>query len=255
MKSQFQTILDSMPVITLDEMSQVKLMNRLDRKYLATESQLLELLNMAQGEYMVQVADGLNYGIYHTTYYDDASHTMYMLHHGGRLCRQKVRVRNYNGGLTFFEVKLKDNHGRTRKKRINVSGFDHLEEDGAGRFLDEKGSLGIPLSEMRPTVENFFERITLVNKGMTERLTIDTGLRFHNLETGMERQMSPLVVIEVKRDGNVESPVIGMLLKLRIRPSGFSKYCIGSALTNPELKQNRFMKKIRKINKMTGYYE
>jgi hypothetical protein len=44
-----------MPTITLDEMSAIKLMNRVDTKYVMRESQLDEMLRMATAEYSVQV--------------------------------------------------------------------------------------------------------------------------------------------------------------------------------------------------------
>ena len=50
------------------------------------------------------------------------------------------------------------------------------------------------------------------------------------------------------------SPVKDMLRELRIKPSGFSKYCIGSALTNPNLKRNRFKPRFTKIEKLLNKY-
>ena len=41
-----------------------------------------------------------------------------------------------------------------------------------------------------------------------------------------------------------------MLRQLRIHPHGFSKYCIGSALTNPDLRQNRFKIRLRDTEKI-----
>ena len=63
--------------------------------------------------------------------------------------------------------------------------------------------------------------------------------------------MGNLVIIELKRDGLVYSPILEMLRKLRIHPHGFSKYCMGSALTNPELQVNRFKTKLIEINKIS----
>ena len=62
--------------------------------------------------------------------------------------------------------------------------------------------------------------------------------------------MGNLVIIELKRDGLVYSPVLKMLNQLRIHPHGFSKYCMGSALTNPKLSVNRFKCKLIEINKI-----
>jgi hypothetical protein len=228
-------------------------MNRIDSKYLANEEQLGRLLALAQNDYMVQSINGIRQSEYSTQYLDDRFNTMYLNHHNGRLTRQKVRIRTYvDTGDNFFEVKLKNNHGRTKKKRIHLTGADTYVQEGAAEFLEEHGMLSIPLSDMMPKVANHFKRITLVNNAKTERLTIDRYLSFHNVETGLDRFMENLVVIEVKRDGNTYSPIQELLRELRIFPSGFSKYCIGMALTTPGIKRNMFNERIRKIEKLTS---
>ncbi|MBO7113160.1 MAG: polyphosphate polymerase domain-containing protein [Bacteroidaceae bacterium] len=246
-------ILDSFAPISLDEMSSIRLMNRIDTKYLASEDQLKQLLLMAQGEYMVQSINGVRQSEYSTQYLDDRFNTMYLNHHNGRLTRQKVRIRTYvDTGDYFFEIKLKNNHGRTKKKRIHLTGADTYVQDGAAQFLEEHAMLSIPLSDLNPKVANHFKRITLVNNAKTERLTIDRELSFHNNETGLDKSMDRLVVIEVKRDGNTYSPIQDLLREVRIFPSGFSKYCIGMALTTPGIKRNLFNDRIRKIEKITS---
>ena len=62
--------------------------------------------------------------------------------------------------------------------------------------------------------------------------------------------MSPLVIVELKRDGLCYSPVLEMLRVLRVFPHGFSKYCMGSALTNDRLRVNRFKPKLIDIRKI-----
>jgi hypothetical protein len=246
-------ILDGFDTISLDEMASIRLMNRIDSKYLANEEQLARLLELAQDEYMVQSINGIRQSEYSTQYLDDRFNTMYLNHHNGRLTRQKVRIRTYvDTGDNFFEVKLKNNHGRTKKKRIHLTGADTYVQEGAAEFLEEHGMLSIPLSDMMPKVANRFKRITLVNNARTERLTIDRHLSFHNVETGLDRIMENLVVIEVKRGGNTYSPIQDLLRELRIFPSGFSKYCIGMALTTPGIKRNMFNERIRKIEKLTS---
>jgi len=246
-------ILNGFDTISLDEMSSIRLMNRIDSKYLANEEQLGRLLELAHDDYMVQSINGVLQSEYKTQYLDDRFNTMYLNHHNGRLTRQKVRIRTYvDTGDNFFEVKLKNNHGRTKKKRIHLTGADTYVQDGAAEFLEEHGMLSIPLSDLKPKVANHFKRVTLVNKAKTERLTIDRHLSFHNNETGLDRIMENLVVIEVKRDGNTYSPIQDLLRELRIFPSGFSKYCIGMALTTPGIKRNMFNERIRKIEKLTS---
>lgn len=253
MLTDYARILERFDPISLDEMSSIRLMNRIDSKYLANEDQLSQLLEMAQEDYMIQSIDGIRQSEYRTTYLDDKDNIMYLNHHNGRLTRQKVRIRTYvDTNDYFFEVKLKNNHGRTKKKRIHLTDADSYIQDGAADFLAEHTMLPLTLSDLAPKLSNHFKRITLVNKAKTERLTIDRELSFHNEESGIDRNMDRLVVIEVKRDGNTYSPIQELLREVRIFPSGFSKYCIGMALTTPGIKRNMFNERIRKIEKLTS---
>ena len=234
--------------ISLDEMSSIRLMNRIDTKFVTTMPVLYQLLGMAQEEYMAQEIDGERNMPYSTTYYDTTDYDMYYVHQHGHAGRQKLRFRTYvSSGLQFMEVKTKNNHGRTKKKRMKVGDMDLTDQEKLD-FLSQH--LGYPADTLMPAIQNSFDRITLVNKARTERLTIDTSLQFHNLVTGKERQMSPLVIVELKRDGLCYSPVLEMLRQLRVFPHGFSKYCMGSALTNDRLKVNRFKPKLIDIRKI-----
>ena len=75
-------------------------------------------------------------------------------------------------------------------------------------------------------------------------------LVWDNVVSGESKSFSDLVIIELKRDGNVPSPMTKIMLDLRIHPLKISKYCIGTALTTPGIKTNRFKSKIRKIEKL-----
>lgn len=175
---------------------------------------------------------------------------MYYTHQAGHANRQKIRFRTYvDSNLQFMEVKTKNNHKRTKKKRMVVTDMD-LSDDEKQEFLAKHLRYGV--GTLIPAIQNQFDRITLVNKGKTERLTIDTNLRFHNLVTGTDRYMDNLVIVELKRDGLCYSPVLAMLNQLRIHPHGFSKYCMGSALTNHYLKVNRFKRKLIEVRKILG---
>ena len=242
-------LLKPFETITLEEMKSVKLMNRTDTKFVTNTSKLYQLLKMAQQDYYVQVIDGERNLDYDTTYFDTTAFDMYNMHQSGHLNRQKIRFRTYCiNHLQFMEVKTKNNHGRTKKKRIEVSDMD-LNDEEKRQFLHKH--LRYDVEKLQPVLSNHFSRVTLVNKGMTERLTIDTGLNFHNLLNGNGKDMGQLVVIELKRDRLVHSPVLQMLRKLRIQPHGFSKYCMGSALTGQDhLPVNRFKCKLIEINKL-----
>lgn len=241
-------ILRDYATITLDEMREIRLMNRIDTKFITTEPMLRRLLDEAREDYYVQETDGLLLSPYHTLYFDTPDCAMYNRHEAGYICRQKLRIRSYQSvGLSFLEVKTKNNHGRTKKKRVKVDAED-CELSDYDDFLREH--LHYDPMLMTPQMENHFDRITLVNKQKTERLTIDVNLRFHNIATDQRREMKPLVIIELKRDGLKPSPILAHLRALRIHPHGFSKYCIGSALTNDALRRNRIKPRLHSIDKM-----
>ncbi len=231
--------------ISLSEMGGIRLMNRTDTKFVTSIDKLMELLQMAVDEYRVQEIDGKRNMSYATIYYDSQDYAFYNAHHDGHAGRQKVRVRSYvDSHLSFLEVKTKDNHGKTHKSRIPVE-----NEEVSMDFLRQRVRIDPILLEQK--IENQFRRITLVNKAKTERLTIDTDLQFYNLTTGQHCSLPELAIIELKRDGLKPSPILHMLRQLRIHQSGFSKYCIGEALTNPSLRTNRMKPRLQKLMKIS----
>ncbi|MBQ8257375.1 MAG: polyphosphate polymerase domain-containing protein [Bacteroidaceae bacterium] len=240
-----------LPPITLEEMSGIKLMNRTDTKFVASFEQLNAFLLAVQGKYYIQEKEGERLAEYHTTYFDTPDYEMYRMHHCGKKVREKIRVRTYlDSNDTFLEVKNKNNHGRTKKKRIMVEGVDTLRAEGENVVPFLAKHAWYTLDDVSPVIENWFNRITLVNFGKSERLTIDFNLRFHHLKSDERNKLERVAIIELKRDGNVPSPALEIIRALRIRRSGFSKYCIGSALTHKGLKRNNFKERLMMIHKM-----
>ncbi len=283
---QLPTLLQMAP-IGLDDMKAVRLMNRMDQKYIAPAVLLEPLLQRIAADYYVQripsAPDTQNpeskiqsselIAPYRTLYFDTADLAMYTMHHNQKLNRQKLRVRTYRStDTTFFEIKNKDNKGKTRKVRIpiDVSLFDNaLEVPEVQDFVNKNtpySTQAINHSNnqaiLYPTLENRFDRITLVDRGMSERVTIDHGIRFHNRATGnvvgsadnrmiCDADIAHALVIEVKHEvGAPTSAIERALHDLHIQPRRMSKYCIGTALTNPNAKHNRFKSKLLYINKI-----
>lgn len=258
MPNALSTILAEFEPISLNEMEAVKLMNRIDTKYAVPMRVLPAILQAAQADYYAQEIDGKRIATYDTMYYDTDTLDMYIRHHDRQLVRQKIRVRQYvDSHITFLEIKKKNNKGRTKKKRIAVPGFDltpqtightKREDWSVEDFIADKSNY--TWSEITPHLWTKFHRITLVNKAKTERLTIDLDLVWENVISGETKTFADLVIVELKRDGNVPSRMTDIMLSQRIHPFKISKYCIGTALTTPGLKRNRFKKKIRSIEKL-----
>lgn len=275
-----------MPTLDLDRIAAVRLMNRVDTKYLVDERRCMELLELAADQYYVQIIDDCRACRYATLYYDTPQWDMYHLHHNRRLTRQKIRTRTYvETGVTYLEVKNKSNKGRTHKRRMALdrSLFAAAATDTAAADFLRREARYAP-ETLSPSLATRFVRVTLVNHAMTERLTIDFDLHFDNVRaadggnkdmngcgdngmTGMDNGFRPaaeashghtaslgrLVVIELKQDALAPSPMKQLLAQLRVKPFKLSKYCIGEALTNPLVKHNRFKAKIRAIGKMAAH--
>lgn len=242
-----------MPPIGLDDMKAVRLMNRVDQKYMAPACLLDALLQRVAEGYYVQHIDGNPLAPYKTLYFDTADLRMYTMHHNQKLNRQKLRVRTYRStDTTFFEIKNKDNKKKTHKVRIpvDVSQFDSvLEVPEVEQFVNN--NTPFPVALLHQCLENRFERITLVDKGMSERITIDRGIIFHNRATGIDADISQLLVIEVKHEVGAPTSLIEKALhELHVLPRRMSKYCIGTALTDPTAKKGRFKEKLLFIEKI-----
>lgn len=242
-------VLRNMESITLEEMTEVKLMNRIDTKYLTTLSVLEQLLSIAREDFYIQESDGIRNSSYYTCYYDTPDLQMYRDHERGKKTRKKIRIREYveTGTLPFLEIKDKNNKGRTKKRRIPMDSGRDLELYKS--FLSDHTEFNV--KELNPKIENRFRRITLVNKEKTERITIDTSIEFHNFVSGRDLMVPQLTIIEWKRDGlSNKSRLKPLLRALRIKESGFSKYVIGMALTDPSLPQHRIKKRLHLIGKL-----
>lgn len=243
-------ILVKMDSISLEEMDHVKLMQRKDTKFVLPAEKVLEILNDVKDQYKVLEISGKRIHEYHTIYYDTPEFSMYHSHHNKRLNRYKVRVREYlTSGISFLEIKFKNNKRETIKKRIPPLKAELGSVKEADDFL--KNNSPYSARDLEPSLQNFFSRITLVHKILPERITIDLGLQYENADGGKHLDLPNISVIEVKRSRDaVHSDMILSLQKHRIQKMGFSKYCIGTALTQPDVKINLFKNRLRELGKL-----
>ena len=250
--NDFDIILGKFKGISLEEVNKASLMRRKDNKYLFSFVHLGDLLALVSEDYRVLEIDGSRSQRYHPRYFDTNGWEMYHKHHRGLANRHKVRIRRYGSGdLHFLEVKRKDAKGVTTKKRVRAEGMDHevliKEEEFLASCSPYHGE-GIDSA-----MENDFRRITLVNHTQTERVTLDYALQFSCKESGEVLDLPGIAVAEIKYENHlVGSALHAAMRKFRIKPSRFSKYAIGMALLHPDLKQNRFKSRVRKVNQLNG---
>ncbi|MGW8317438.1 MAG: VTC domain-containing protein, partial [Bacteroidales bacterium] len=165
-----------------------------------------------------------------------------------------VRFRKYGTSeLHFLEVKTKNARGFTIKNRVKTNGM------GTSILTTEEEFLltytPYHASNMVPVLGNQFNRITLVRHDQSERITLDYGLRFMSPDSEELIDLPGVSIGEIKYKGLLAgSPFHNVLRRMHITPSRFSKYAIGAALLYPNLKQNRFKMKIRKLSQINELY-
>ena len=69
-ETQLRRILDDFDTISLDEMGKVKLMNRIDTKYVVSVAQLMSILSSMKDNYRIQVVESQEIASYRTVYFD-----------------------------------------------------------------------------------------------------------------------------------------------------------------------------------------
>jgi len=233
---------------TLAGLDAVSLLNRFDTKFLLPESELGEILPALAQDYLVLEVGGRRLHHYRTLYFDTAGFDLYRRHHAGRIVRRKVRSRAYvDTGLSFFEVKAKDEQGRTVKHRLATDTLMTELNPEARALLKTY----LPADERRvePKLRNDFLRITLVGKACAERLTLDVGIQFDC--DGRTAILPGAVIAEVKQSGADDgSPFVRMMRKAQRESTSVSKYCVGVALLVQGVEHDAFEEKLRAFERL-----
>jgi VTC domain len=235
--------------ISLSEMEGVKLMDRTDVKYLIPIDKLATILEDLRAYYRILEINNQRLCPYETLYFDTPNLDLYHAHQAGRLNRYKVRFRNYVASdLSFFEVKFKNNKGRTIKKRISSTAASFLDEQNV-MFLEEKSNL--KALAMQAVMWVNYDRMTLVSHASAERVTIDLNLTFRNNLT--QKSYPNLVIAEVKQEKMSASVFIDSMKKHQIREGSISKYCFGIISLFEGVKQNNFKRHLRRVARLINY--
>jgi len=240
-------IISDFTPISLDEMDDVKLMSRTDTKFAFQANKSPFLLKKLMPFYRILDINGKLIHDYKSLYYDTDDRKFYTDHHNQRVNRNKIRFREYVGsGLTFLEVKLKNNKKRTIKKRMKVDAITKELSEEHKKYI--KKITGKKLEVNAKQWINF-SRITLVHKTQKERLTIDINLTFENEK--LSGDLKQIVIAEVKQEKMSRSSDFMKIAKeMSILPIRLSKYCMSTLQLYPDVKQNRFKKKRLFINKL-----
>jgi hypothetical protein len=233
---------------TLAGLDAVSLLNRVDTKFLLSESQVRALLSDLGRDYLILDVAGRRIHQYRTLYFDTPTFELYQRHHDGDAVRYKVRSRTYlDSGLSFFEIKVKNERGRTIKHRVATDGLLTALTPDATALLAKHARSGDRLVE--PKLRNDFLRITLVGKACAERLTLDLGIQFD--ADGRTAILPGVAIAELKQSGvDHDSPFMQRMSDAGLQPTSVSKYCVGVALLIPGVERVAFEPKLRAFEQL-----
>lgn len=214
-----------MKTITLSEAKKLKLMKRVDCKYVLSYDQYCSFIGCLPDDYLVAAKDGSMLLKYYTIYFDTSEMAMFQDHVEKKLHRQKIRIREYSTGEKFLEIKDKNNHVTT-KTRVPANSY---ELDGETQWISE--NLLYDTKNLSKKLSTAFYRMTLISPDKTSRITIDFGLLVYNYLT-KKSWKPPVVILEVKKETDANTKVEDILNALGLFPSGFSKYAKGIEMTS-----------------------
>jgi hypothetical protein len=249
--SELRSLVSAFGPVDLDQVeARAALSVRTDRKYVLDAVTFARLAEQLAEDHLALEVGGQRLRAYDSIYFDTPDLSSYRQHLQGRRRRFKCRTRLYaDGGRCFFEVKLRGSRGETVKRRLELPAAAHGELlHVARRFLtvelDALYGLDAPCV-LAATVATSYTRLSLVAGDERERVTCDFGL---TLRAGEDRHeiLPGQVLVETKTAlGNGVAD--RQLRRLGVRPvESCSKYCLGVALTHPDVRDNSFRRLIRR---------
>lgn len=243
--------------ITLTELNaQASFLKRIDRKYLLTTSQFLEIIWELKEEFKVLEIAGKKIFSYDNVYMDTKDHLFYQQHQAKLKSRTKVRTRYYvDSNLAFFEYKQKIN-GVTSKYRYQFPPEEHgFMTRGKKRFFEgvwqsmydrEKAPI------IEPSIKTNYRRITMVSNDGSERMTIDFNVKAFNLRKRWSEavDLKNLIIIESK---SLKKDCIAsdLMKKYKITQAhGCSKYSLWVVYSGLAEKFDTFANTMQKIKEI-----
>jgi len=224
--------------VSLETLDRVDFSDRMDSKSVFAARLLPEFLERLLPFYFILEQGGKRTFQYESLYFDTARLQLFLDHHRGLGNRQKLRYRRYaDSNVSFFEIKMKNNCGRSHKIRIPVASVERALPPAIQEAIRIHTEL--EPEALQPALSISLNRITLLHREGLEKVTFDSDIRFEI--NGSSKTMDGVVIAEVKQiKFNPESDFLKVQHRLGVRTSSVSKYCLGISLLNQNVKANRF---------------
>lgn len=252
--TELNQVLQNFQLITLTDMdNRAKLMKRQETKYLVTKKGLINILKELGDQYFMLEEEGDRVSPYNNTYMDTRQLIFYYDHENEKEVRIKVRKRKYvNSKKTFIEYKVKSDDNMDKKRmELGKNSINHMDKTSKDFIKKQNGDVLLVL----PTMNTDYQRITLCNKVLKERVTIDLDLFFSEpKQPGLAYKVNDFVIFEVKQEiGEVNTFCKDIIEKHGgVLARGCSKYCLGLIYFQRVKKFNHFKKTLAFIEEHGG---
>jgi len=239
--------------IEVSDYSRINFNEAKETKFILNANKLKEVLDDISDRYFVLEIKGNRILKCNSEYYDTADYQLYMAYHNGSADRYLIKKNEIEGIKTSsLEIKFQSNKGEISKVKYKNKDTN-LEGNKTKEFVRENSPFNPGV--LKKMLKNSYYRIVLIHKTVKEKITIDIDMMLSHMQFQME--LPHLAIVEVKQEKlAIFSDFIISLRKLNIQKTSLSKYCIGVALLNRDVKKNNFKSKllaISKINESSSY--
>jgi len=239
--------LDKFAAISLTDYSTLNFSDAVESKFILSAKKLKKVLEEIRDDYFVLQIKEKRIFKYTNEYYDTEDYKLYMAYHNGYGSRYLIKDNHIEGVKdSSLEIKYQSNKGEISKKKQKTKGLG-IENNSIKEFVQENTPFNPQV--LRKMLKNQFYRIVLIHKKNNEKITIDLDLKLSNAKNKIK--LPYLAIIEVKQEKfSLYSDFILSLRKYNIQRTSLSKYCIGVALLNKDVKKNKFKSKLLAISKI-----
>lgn len=239
--------LDKFSAINLTDYGRLDFGDATESKFILGAKKLKKVLEEIKDDYYILQIKEQRIFKYTNEYYDTEDYKLYMAYHNGSGSRYLIKNNQVEGiKNSSLEIKFQSNKGEIKKKKQKTKGTD-IENNNVKEFVQENTPFDPDI--LKKMLKNKFYRIVLVHKKNNEKVTIDLDLKLSNAKN--EIKLPYLAIIEVKQEKfSLYSDFILSLRKYNIQRTSLSKYCIGVALLNKDVKKNKFKSKLLAISKI-----
>ena len=254
--SAIENFFNSYSHIGLQELEDVALMDRSEKKYVIPIAWCDDISKKLSTDYNILEIKEKRHFRYDNLYFDTPDNICLQDHIRGRKIRFKVRIRSYsNSNISFLEVKSRNVYGRSQKMRIQRTSekWDSPLTSKEQEFLEKCVSFA---AELKPVLYSSYSRYTIANIEKGERITFDTNLEYKTLTGETYKPLDGLAVVELKQgETDRRSPLISIFRNRKDRRSPLgrtiriSKYILGRLHTNKHLSAKAYHESLKELTR------